>query len=505
MDQPNILFITTDQQHWSLMGCQNPEVKTPALDALAGSGTLFERAYCPSPTCTPTRASLITGLYPSQHGAYSLGTKLDEKVPTIGQWLQGAGYDCALIGKAHFQQLRDDPEFPSLESYPTLQDLDFWRNFHGPFYGFNHVELARNHTDEGHVGQHYALWMEEKGLKNWRDYFVKPGGNLAKPQKWKWGLPEEYHYNTWIAERSIARMDRHRQDGQPFFLWASFFDPHPSYLVPEPWDTLYDPDSLTFPESREGEHDANPWHFGATQTEEPDFSEWRNDPDGNALHGLHSYTGVAMEERRKNMAVYYGMMSFTDKYIGKILDWLDGSGLKENTLIVFTSDHGHVWGQHGLYGKGAFHYEDLLKVPMIASFPGHIPAGQRSSAMQSLVDIPTTFLSYAGIAKPRTITGLDQRAVWEGEAGSARDHVVVENRHQPNRLHAKTYINERYKLTTYEHMDAGELFDLQEDPGEFRNLWSAPEARELKSQLFREFLVAEWAKEPIPMPRVSGA
>jgi len=147
MDRPNILFITSDQQHWRLLGCQNPEVRTPHLDRLAAEGTLFERAYCPNPTCTPTRASIITGLYPSQHGAYSLGTKLPESVPTVGQEFSRHGYATDLIGKAHFQGLKGTAEYPSLESYPTVQDLEFWRGFNGPFYGFEHLELARNHVD----------------------------------------------------------------------------------------------------------------------------------------------------------------------------------------------------------------------------------------------------------------------------------------------------------------------------------------------------------------------
>ena len=173
-DRTNILLITSDQQHWDTLSCQGSEVNTPNLDRLAARGTLYQRAYCPNPTCTPTRASIITGKYPSQHGAYSLGTKLLESEHTVGEDFMAAGYRTAIVGKAHFQPLHGTDEFPSLEAYPILQDLDFWRSFDDPFYGFEHVELARNHTDEAHVGQHYAIWMEEKGLTNWKDYFRPP-------------------------------------------------------------------------------------------------------------------------------------------------------------------------------------------------------------------------------------------------------------------------------------------------------------------------------------------
>lgn len=214
----NILLITSDQQHYNTIGINNPEIETPNLDRLASQGMLFSRAYCPNPTCTPTRASLITGLYPSQHGAWTLGTKLPECVPTIGDYLNKEGYETALIGKAHFQPINSTEEYPSLESEPLLQDLDFWKDFHGPFYGFNHIELARNHTNEFLVGQHYALWMEEKGCKNWRDYFTAPTGTMDPAQKYHWDLPEEYHYDAWIAERSCAMLDQYKKDGKPFFL-----------------------------------------------------------------------------------------------------------------------------------------------------------------------------------------------------------------------------------------------------------------------------------------------
>lgn len=499
---PNILLITSDQQHWNTLGCLNPELRTPHLDRLADQGTLFERAYCPNPTCTPTRASIVTGQYPSQHGAWSLGTKLPEHARTVGDVFDEAGYDTALIGKAHFQPLRGTDAFPSLESYPTLQDLAFWRSFHGPFYGFRHVELARNHTDEAHVGQHYALWLEAKGAQDWRRWFRPPTGTTP-PQQHRWNIPEKFHYNTWIVERTCARLEHAKKRHRPFFLWASFFDPHPSYLVPAPWDTLYDPKKLTVPRLVRGEHDRNPPHFRLTQTTKPDFSAW-NEPDGHHIHGFQSHRQNRASLAR-DIAVYYGMTSLLDKGVGAILARLDELGLADDTLVVFTSDHGHLFGQHGLIAKGPFHYEDLVRVPFIVRWPGRVPAGHRSSALQSLVDLPVTFLRSAGLQPPRTMTGVDQSATWRGVVDRARDHVVVENRHQPTTLHLKTYIDRRYKLTVYWNREYGELFDLETDPGETHNLWDEPSARALKAELTRRLLFAEMGKEPLWMPRVAGA
>ncbi len=501
-ERPNILLITSDQQHWNTLGITNDEIRTPNLDRLAGEGVVFSRAYCTNPTCTPTRASMITGRYPSQHGAWSLGTKLPESEATVGQLLTDAGYRTALVGKAHFQPLKSTDEYPSLESYPIMQDLDFWREFTGPFYGFERVELARNHVDEGHVGQHYALWMEANGLDGWRDHFQPPGGR-ARPQKHRWSLPERFHYNTWIAERTNALVDRYTDRGEPFFVWASFFDPHPPYLVPEPWDTLYDPDQITLPSGCPGEHDCNPPHFQKTQEESPDFSDWE-EPGGRGMHGFHSHLHNR-EELARDVAVYYGMVTLLDKYIGRILDHLAERGLDRDTVVLFTTDHGHLFGQHNLIAKGPFHYEDLIRVPFLVRWPGRIPAGRTSNALQSLVDLPQTFLTLCDIPAPMHMTGVDQSGVWLGEVDRARDHVVVENRHQPTTIHAKTYVEDRYKLTVYCNRDYGELFDLQVDPGEYRNLWADPAHHERKAELTRKLLFAEMAKESLWMPRVWGA
>lgn len=500
--KPNVLLITSDQQHWNTIGALNSEIHTPNLDRLAKEGMLFNRAYCPNPTCTPTRASIITGQYPSQHGAWTLGTKLMEDRHTVGEDFQNAGYRTALIGKAHFQPTKSTEEYPSLESMPLLQDLDYWKQFDQPYYGFEQVELARNHTNEFLVGQHYAIWMEEKGLHNWRDYFQPPTGTMNPKELHKWRIPEEYHYNTWIAERTNHWVEQYHKEGTPFLLWSSFFDPHPPYLVPEPWDTMYDPEELTIPTITPGEHDKNPPHFGKTQEEKPDFNYLRE--TGQGIHGYRSHL-LPESERKQLVATYYGMVSCMDKYIGKILDKLDELGIADETIVVFTSDHGHFFGQHGLQYKGGFHYEDLIRVPFIARYPGHIPSGKVSDEIQSLVDLAPTFLDFCGIDIPHAMTGISQKEVWLGEAQKARTHAICEFRHEPTTIHQKTYVDDRYKITLYYNQTYGEIFDLQEDPHELNNLWDDPDAEQLKMELMMKYIWAELGKEPMPMPRISGA
>jgi uncharacterized sulfatase len=501
MKRRNILFITTDQQHWLSMGYLNPEVRTPNLDRLVARGMTFHRAYTVNPTCTPTRASWITGLYPSQHGAYSLGTKLQESVPTVGDVFRQHGYATALVGKAHFEPLAGTGEYSSLESYPRLHDLEFWRRFHGPYYGFEHIELARNHTHEAHVGQHYALWMEAKGHKDWRRYF-KPERERKGPGE-AWEIPEEIHYNTWIAERTNALMQAYTGENRNFFLWASFLDPHPPYMVPEPYASMYDPANVTVPAHVEGEFDDKPPYFAKALEEKPDFSDFKEE-GGNAIHGAGSHLR-SHEARARNVATMYGMVTMLDVYIGKILDKLDALGLAGNTLVCFTTDHGDFLGQHGLVAKAIHHYEDVLRVPLVVSMPGTVPQGVVSNSLQSTVDLAQTFLGMAGVPVPRTMAGVDESAVWLGKAETIRNHVIVENQHQPTTLNMRTYINGRYKLTIHFNREYGELYDLQKDPGEVVNLWDKPECRDVKSGLLLEFLYGEMAKAPLPMPRIAGA
>ena len=500
--RPNILFITSDQQHWNTIGKFNKEVKTPNLDRLANSGTYFERAYTVNPTCTPTRATFITGKYPSQHGAWCLGTKLMETEYTLGNHLRDCNYRTALIGKAHFQPLRGTDEYPSLESYPILQDLDFWKNYNDVFYGFDTIRLARNHTTEAHVGQHYAIWMEEKGLKNWRDYFLPPTGYLDKNEKLSWKIPEAYHYNTWITEETNNLLESYKENNENFFLWASFFDPHPDYFVPEEWVPMYDPEKLTIPQILEGEGgDASPY-WRLTQEKNPDIKPYKK--SGHGLHGMHSHLHDR-EELKKQIAVYYSMVSMMDKYIGQILDKLDELGLTENTLIIFTTDHGHFYGHHGLVAKGPFMYEDLIRVPWIVSFPGQIPASKVSAAIQSAVDIVPTILDYCDIRIPDGIAGKSQKEVWNGKTEKVRDYAICEYNAERDSIYTKTFINERYKITVFLNMEFGELYDLQSDPAESKNLWNVPQYADLKAKLLLKFIQAGMDSEPVFMPRLAIA
>ncbi len=506
----NILLITSDQQHWSTLGSLNPRICTPALDRICAEGTQFNRAYCPNPTCSPTRASLITGQYPSRHGCWAIGVKLPEDVPTVGEEFTRMGYTTSLIGKAHFQPLASTPDSSSIECQPLLRDLDYWRAFKGNWYGFQQVETARMHGHESHAGQHYALWMEKQGLPNWQEYFQRwpPDPNDKYSSHYlrggnSWDLPEEFHHSHWVGQRTCAHIQQNAADSRPFFIWSSFFDPHPPYVVPEPWASMYKPEDMEIGHLVPGELEKMPRHHHLAQQPTPDFSAW-DEPGGQNVHGFHSHLHDE-ETLKRSMALYYGMVSLMDANIGLILDALDESGLAENTLVVFTSDHGHFLGHHGLIAKGPFHYEDLIRVPMVVRQPGVVPAGRTSESLQSLVDYPQTFLAVAGGEPPSVMQGINQWPVWQDKESSARDWALVENRHNPTTVHLRTFVTERYKLTLYRGTSEGELFDLDLDPGETRNLFHDPESAGLRADLMHRFLQAEMERETSSMARVSGA
>lgn len=248
-----------------------------------------------------------------------------------------------------------------------------------------------------------------------------------------------------------------------------------------------------------------PPYFKITQDEKPDFSVIPGHKESGWLtHGFHSHPN-AEEGLRKRTANYYGKISFMDQQIGRILDAVDRLGIADNTIVVFTSDHGHYIGQHGLVHKGPFHYEDMLRVPMIARYPSTIPAGKTDSSMQALIDLPETFLEAAGIPVPGLMQGKSQWKYWQGNGEPPIDHVIVENRHQPTAIHLRTFINQRYKVTVYRGHPFGDLFDLKEDPEERRNLWDDPAYVDLKLRMLHKFMDAELQREPTRHQRIHVA
>lgn len=475
----NILLITSDQQRWDCLGRLNPAIKTPNLDRLSDRGILFDRAYTVNPVCTPSRCSILTGEYPSSHGCFHVGTSLPEDYgPTVAHKLTEAGYATNLIGKAHFQACKD-PASP--ESAPKVHDLDYFDNWQGPYFGFEHAELVIGHTSEPHAaGMHYGAWLRAKGVEL-SDYFDIHNYDHFGP----WSLPEELHGSAWVAERSIAAIDRAQESGKPFFIWSSFQDPHNPYVAPEPWASMYDPSDMPDPIERpdlDGLPDfyrslANGEYYG----DDPELQE-------KAWGDVKIRPELETEDIRSLRAVYYGMVSLMDKHIGRILERLKADGTIDDTLIVFASDHGDYLGDHGLWGKGLPTYEAAQRIPFIVAHPQNATPGQTSHALQSLVDLEASFLEAAGLEPLERSQGVTQIPAWTHADKSVRDHCRVEFRPAQGPFKQETFIEEQYKFVHYDTRDYGELYDLIDDPQQTRNRFNDPDYRDIRASLQAKYL-----------------
>jgi uncharacterized sulfatase len=514
-DKPNILFITSDQHRWDALGAYGiTPVRTPNLDRLAERWLLVDRAYCTNPLCSPSRLSMITSQYSSRHGVNTLGVYPDDDYPdTMGACLGRAGYATGLIGKAHF---RPCAEPNSIEAPPNVFKKGFWRRWNGPYYGFDHVELCIGHSHE-HIAcaMHYGLWLDEQGCDTARYWGRDDQGYCDIGH---WDLPEQYHNSRWVAERTMSFIDRAADAGKPFFAFASFQDPHNPVVAPDPWYGMYDRSAMPDYTYREGEMQGKPPFY-------QEFIDTARYHNGTVkAYGLDGYPCVGRqltsgeqdrvdhpgmerkEHRQEAVAVYYGMISLMDQQIGRIVDHLEARGLAQNTLIVFTSDHGEYLGNHGLWWKGLPAYEDAQRVPFIACWPAGIgQAGRRVSALHSLVDLAPTFLAAAGLAVPDRYQGVSQLDVWQGKQQATRDWAMVEFKPNDGPFYQKTLITPEHKLVVYMGQPYGELYDLAADPDQMHNLWADPEHAELKTHLLQRLIDAEMGNERPRRPRLGFA
>lgn len=501
----NFLIITSDQQQFNLLGKLNHLVSTPNLDALSSDGIIFADAYTPSPTCTPARCSLLTGQYPTKHGAYTIGTSLNENYPTVAHTFANNGYSTGIIGKAHFRACLTEGSF---ESAPNIFNEEFFKEWYGPYHGFEHAELIIGHTSEKHsAGMHYRCWLKENGVKI-EDYF-DTDSNKKYNEGDTWDIPEEYHPSCWTAQRTNAFIERAHKEQKPFFLWASFQDPHNPYITPEPWASMVNPDSVPLPAVFEGEMENKPfWYKTISDNPKASYRFWEDeDMKQNKRNVPHStYKYIDGEEKiRKAIAVNMGMLSLMDKYIGKIIDKLKEEDLYENTAIIFTSDHGDYLGSHNLWFKGMHAYDECQRIPFIVRTPNCSKRGSQSSSLMNLVDIAPSFLSMAEIEEPLGLDGIDQSSVWQGEKESVRDWTMVEYRAGDTPFMQRTFITDEYKLVVYKNREYGELYNRKEDKHQLNNLWDNEEYASIKCSLFRRMVSAEMEKERVLLPRTSGA
>jgi arylsulfatase A-like enzyme len=366
-DRPNILVIHADQHRYDCLGAAgNPDVRTPNIDALVRDGVMYGNTFCTYPVCTPSRYSMLTGLYTRQHLGWTNHSTIPSGLPTFPGVLRSAGYRTAAVGKMHFT--------------PTYLDVGF------------DVMLLAEQNGPGRYDDDYHRWLQAEGLCPCVDLMDQEREFRANASDEYWDtlgamesdLDEEHHSTTWIAERALEQIGE--WDGGGNMLTVGFVKPHHPFDPPAPWSTMYDPDSLTLL---------------------PGWLEETPARDCEKAKGYFGNAGISEQQVRGAMAMYYATISQIDHHVGRFIDTLRAKGLYENTLIVYTGDHGDFMGFHHLVLKGNHMYDPLVKIPFVVKFPGQERAGERNGALVSNIDQAPLILRVAGCELPRTMGGID--------------------------------------------------------------------------------------------------
>lgn len=458
--KPNILWICTDQQRYDTIGALgNPYVDTPNIDRLADEGFTFTHAYCQCPICTPSRASFLTGQYASAvHVNGNGNSHFPDDPPLVTKTLADSGYDCGLIGKLHLSSAFGRIEKRVDDGYR------YWQYSHAP-------------RDDWETGHDYADWVRSKG---------EILGELTRSPD---GVPAEFHQTTWCAEKTIEFMKENR-DG-PWLASVNIYDPHPPFNPPKTYRDMFDPEKVNGPIFRESDLEQQ------KKLEAIDFQSKALRPSRLDIKNpiIPHTPGKTPEpdsadgrDAKTLIAAYYAMIKQIDDQVGRMIDALEETRQRENTLIIFTSDHGETLGDHGLIQKGCRFYEGLVRVPLIFSWPGHILSGKKSDALVELRDIAPLLLELAGLDVPARMEAKSLVPMLSGEQAEHRDFVRSEYYNaldQADGTFATMYRNRRYKLVLYHGHGLGELYDLQEDPNEFDNLWDSADHQSIKLDLMQ--------------------
>jgi arylsulfatase A-like enzyme len=360
---PNLLLIIADDHGGGTLGIEgDPRQATPNLDALARQGTLFERAYCNAPLCTPSRQSLITGMLPHAIGVTQLATPLPEDVLTAGEWLRDLDYHTVAIGKMHFNG-------PSRHGFAARVDTPDWER-----------EL-RAHPPQG--GDHRRRWRP----------LVDPAREWLNADCRSAGLPAESMRSTFFVDRAIQFL-RETHD-RPFAMVVSFYEPHSPFEFPTGWEGRFQPSQFTVsPVSKQDSR------------EQPAI-----------------FATLSARDVRGIQAAYYSSLSFVDFQVGRLLKALDETGFSDRTMVVYVGDNGYMLGQHGRFEKHCF-YEPAVRVPLIMRWPGHLESNRRVTDLVEMVDVLPTVLHLMQLPAPPGLHGIDLVPLLDRKPG-AKAHDVV--------------------------------------------------------------------------------
>ena len=493
--RPNVLLIMTDQHRADHLGFGgNPVVQTPALDALAARSMRFTSSFVTNPLCQPNRCSILTMRYPSVHGTRHNGIALDWDANTFVRRLRSSGYRTGLVGKGHFQNFEFFPEIArtqfdfSLDEQARLVGLpgangwDSHESVQGhldkdiqmpdDYYGFEHVEVVPAHGDN--CTGHYVGWLREKG-HDWRDvagadnaeWVYEEWGEVRKPS-----MPPELYPTTFVAERSIDWIESKATDDDPWFLQCSFPDPHHPFTPPGDYAHMYDPADMILPETFDDPHTHSAAHLQriAASRGEVNASPMLQAPNEAQL--------------RHAMAFEFGAISMIDDAVANVLDALERSGQADNTIVIFTSDHGDLFGDHGLILKMFAHYDGLLRVPFTIAGPGITP-GVSDSLVNSL-DLGETILDLCDVDSFYGSQGTSLTPVLDDPSAEVRTELLIEEDQIRDGLQAgvqprmRTLLTKTARITRYQNLDRHDLYDMHNDPLELENRWDDPSLSSLR-------------------------
>ena len=420
----NLLFILSDQHNRDTLGCYgHPLVETPHLDALAARGVRFRSAYCNSPLCVPSRASLATGRYVHQTGYWDNASPYDGRIPGWGHRLTEAGHRVDAIGKLHYRRVEDPVGFTE-----TLLPMNVVNGI-GDVMG-----SIRDGTP--------VYKMERADVEN-----AGPGVSAA------------LDYDADVAGLACDWLGRRaRSSGrQPWVLFVSFVSPHPPFVAPPELYERYPPETIPLPvRCRPGQPPPHPSLAILRRT-------------------LHLEEPFTDDQIRRATATYLAMCTYVDHQVGRVLGTLEKLGLADGTRVIYTSDHGESMGWRGLWGKFTL-YEESVAVPMIVAGPG-IPRGEVSSEIVSLVDCYPTMVEALGHRLTDAERELPGRSLWPIARGAPGSGLAFSEYHAVGSTSASYMLREgRYKYLHHVG-ERSQLFDLKSDPQELNDLSQDPDAR----------------------------
>jgi len=476
---PNVVMLITDQHNYRILGCAgNDMVKTPHLDRLAKEGARFTRAICATPFCSPTRASFITGQWPHTHGiVYNVNIK---------------------VNKTHANKRRAAlPELPGIvDEHITLDNLLFDNGYRLRHLGKWHLgyktdlRCYRNQDNEFGEKGDYRKWLKQQEGPLY-DRNPRPGEVLPEPRGrvfltesmaeaheiWKdepkrspqdlsiigrSALAPRAQYETFLTDRAVAWLEKNAD--KPFMLTLSVSPPHALWVAPDPYYSMYDPAEMFLPPSFRN----RPGAYGRDQA---------------------MRMGFLLEEDnlREYLRCYYAQVTMMDELFGRVMDKLRQLGVEDNTLVIFTSDHGDMQAAHGSMGKGIrAYYEEIVRVPLIVRYPGKIPAGRVLDMHADSVDIMPTVLDYVGRPVPSSVQGRSLRPFLEGTK-EPDDRPGFCERHAAGKHASRMIRTADWKYNLFGD-GRRELFNLAKDPYEIDDLAGKSEYKDQKDRLEQQLL-----------------